>query len=81
MRKNIFENHLQSVFNSIQLTANCVPVLFLYRPGYKKVVPEEGMPISSNPTEKGDLIIEFDIVFPTALTPQGKNLIKAALQH
>lgn len=52
-----------------------------FRPGYRKLVPNEGMPISTDPTQKGDLIIEFDIEFPSSLTPEKKDLVKAALLH
>lgn len=36
-------------------------------PGYKKVVPGLGMTRDAN---KGNLIIEFDVSFPTSLTPE-----------
>ena len=49
------------------------------RPGYVKIVPGEGMPITDQPGKKGDLIIEFDIVFPQSLTPDRKELVKEAL--
>lgn len=44
-----------------------------------KVVPGEGMPISTNPAEKGDLIIEFNIIFPTTLSPERKEVVRSAL--
>ncbi len=51
------------------------------RPGFQKRVPGEGMPITKNPQEKGDLIIEFDIEFPEVLAPERKDLIRRALLH
>jgi DnaJ family protein B protein 13 len=54
-------------------------LLFCFRPGYTKIVPTEGMPVSTCPTEKGDLIIKFDIEFPHTLTPERKDLIRTAL--
>ena len=36
-------------------------------PGYKKVIPGLGMTRDAN---KGNLIIEFDVSFPTSLTPE-----------
>jgi len=45
------------------------------------MVPCEGMPLTSDPTQKGDLIIEFDIEFPSNLTPEKKDLVKVALLH
>ena len=50
-----------------------------FRPGFTKLVPGEGMPNSNNPETKGDLIIEFDMEFPTSLTPEKKELIRRAL--
>lgn len=48
-------------------------------PKYRKIVPHEGMPISKKPGEKGDLIIEFDIIFPRSLTDEQKTKIKEIL--
>lgn len=58
-----------------------IPINDVIKPGYKKIVPEEGMPMSTDPTQKGDLIIEFDILFPTSLTPDRKDLVRTALLH
>jgi len=57
-----------------------IPINDIIKPGYKKVVPCEGMPLSTEPTQKGDLIIEFDIEFPNSLTPDKKDLVNRALQ-
>lgn len=54
---------------------------FNSRPGYTKLVPGEGMPFTNDPGQKGDLVIEFDIEFPTRLTPDGKELVRRALLH
>uniref|UniRef100_A0A8D2IZR6 DnaJ heat shock protein family (Hsp40) member B13 n=1 Tax=Varanus komodoensis TaxID=61221 RepID=A0A8D2IZR6_VARKO len=48
-------------------------------PKYFKVVPGEGMPLSADPTCKGDLLMYFDIVFPARLTPAKKELLQEAL--
>lgn len=56
-----------------------IPINDIIKPGYTKQVPGEGMPISSDPTKKGDLIIEFNIEFPTSLTPEKKQLVQKAL--
>lgn len=37
------------------------------------------MPLSQDPSKKGDLVIEFEIEFPTSLSPERKDLIKRAL--
>jgi len=54
-------------------------VSFVFSHGYTKEVAGEGMPVSGEPGVKGNLIIEFDIQFPQALTPEKKHLIKRAL--
>jgi len=56
-----------------------IPITDIVSPGYKKVVPGEGMPQSQNPEEKGDLVIDFNIIFPQSLKPDKKALIKKAL--
>lgn len=56
-----------------------INLLFFFRPGYTKIVPGEGMPLSQDPSKKGDLVIEFEIEFPTSLSPERKDLIKRAL--
>ncbi|KAK7107880.1 dnaJ homolog subfamily B member 13-like [Littorina saxatilis] len=56
-----------------------IPINDIVKPGYKKIVPTEGMPMSSDPTQKGDLIIEFNIEFPASLTPERKDFVRTAL--
>jgi len=56
-----------------------IPINDIVKPGYKKIVPGEGMPLVVAPCDKGDLIIEFDIEFPTSLTPEKKDHVRRAL--
>jgi len=56
-----------------------IPINEIVNPLFKKTIPGEGMPFVKNPDERGDLIIEFDIVFPEHLTPEKKQLIRQAL--
>ena len=42
-------------------------------------IPNEGMPISKSPGQKGDLLIKFNIRFPTNLPPASKELLYNAL--
>ncbi|KAK6169595.1 hypothetical protein SNE40_020615 [Patella caerulea] len=58
-----------------------IPINDIIKPGYKKVVPGEGMPVSTEPSEKGDLIIDFDIEFPPALSPERKDMVRRALLY
>ncbi|XP_074656126.1 dnaJ homolog subfamily B member 13-like [Tubulanus polymorphus] len=56
-----------------------IPINDIVRPGYAKVVPGEGMPLSNDPSKKGDLLIRFDAQYPAHLSPDDKQLIKRAL--
>ncbi|KAK2148654.1 hypothetical protein LSH36_488g06012 [Paralvinella palmiformis] len=58
-----------------------IPITDIVEPGYKKMVPGEGMPITKDPEQHGDLIIEFEIEFPNSLTPDRKELLRKALTH
>jgi DnaJ-class molecular chaperone len=42
-------------------------------------VPGEGVPTSKDPNIRGDLLINFDIVFPNKLSMEQKRLLKDAL--
>jgi len=56
-----------------------VPINDIVKPGYTKCVPGEGMPLSNSAKQRGDLIVEFDIQFPNALSPARKEHIQRAL--
>uniref|UniRef100_A0A803TWB1 J domain-containing protein n=1 Tax=Anolis carolinensis TaxID=28377 RepID=A0A803TWB1_ANOCA len=56
-----------------------IPINGIVHPKYFKVVPGEGMPLSQDPTCKEDLFMDFDIIFPTRLTPAKKDLLREAL--
>lgn len=48
-------------------------------PGYKEVFPNLGMPKSKKPTDRGDMVVEVKVKFPTNLTTQQKNELKRIL--
>ncbi|KMZ95482.1 heat shock protein [Plasmodium vivax Mauritania I] len=48
-------------------------------PNSRRTIPNEGMPILNNPSARGDLIIEFIIVFPTNLSKEEKVALKDIL--
>ncbi|EFC50619.1 predicted protein [Naegleria gruberi] len=56
-----------------------IPINDIVNPGYSKTVSGEGMPLSKNPDQKGDLIIKPAIVFPRFLDNQQKEMIKKIL--
>lgn len=59
-----------------------VPVpLGIVKPGQESTIPEEGMPIrkEGNVTNKGNLIVKWEVVFPDRLTPAQKDAIRKVL--
>ena len=56
-----------------------IPINEIVTPGKTKVVSGEGMPLSNDPTTRGDLVIEFSIQFPTSLNMQQKQSLKQIL--
>ncbi|XP_029029426.1 dnaJ homolog subfamily B member 13 [Betta splendens] len=56
-----------------------IPINEIVHPSYKKLVTGEGMPVSQDPSQRGNLIITFDIQFPEKLSVEKKQLIKEAL--
>merc|ERR1711894_500359 len=56
-----------------------IPINDIIKPGYLKIVPGEGMPLTKDASKKGDLVIEFDIEFPTTLSPERKEWVGRAL--
>jgi len=56
-----------------------IPINDIVCPGYHKVVPGEGMPVSKDPNVRGDLVIAFEIEFPKRLSQEQKMMLKDAL--
>ncbi|KAJ1423572.1 HSP40/DnaJ peptide-binding [Sesbania bispinosa] len=56
-----------------------IQVTDIVRPGYELVVPNEGMPITKEPSKKGNLRIKFDVMFPSSLTTQQKYDVRRIL--
>ena len=48
-------------------------------PQTKLSVPDAGMPLSKSPSNRGQLIVNFDIIFPTQLAPANKEMLLNAL--
>lgn len=51
----------------------------IVKPGYEMVVPNEGMPISKEPSRKGNLRIKFDVKYPSRLNSEQKSDLKRVL--
>ncbi|XP_054899442.1 dnaJ homolog subfamily B member 13 [Poeciliopsis prolifica] len=56
-----------------------IPINDIVHQSYKKVLSGEGMPLPQDPTQRGSLILTFDIDFPKKLSAESKQLIKQAL--
>ncbi|KAK1883138.1 DnaJ like subfamily B member 13 [Dissostichus eleginoides] len=56
-----------------------IPINDIVHPSYNKVVSGEGMPRSQDPSQRGNLIITFEIQFPEKLSAERKHLIRQAL--
>ncbi|XP_076842666.1 dnaJ homolog subfamily B member 13 [Brachyhypopomus gauderio] len=56
-----------------------IPINDIVHPQYTKVVSGEGMPSPSNPSTRGDLIIQFNTHYPDKLSSEKKRLLKQAL--
>ncbi|XP_031712867.1 dnaJ homolog subfamily B member 13 isoform X1 [Anarrhichthys ocellatus] len=56
-----------------------IPINDIVHPSYNKVVTGEGMPLSQDPSQRGNLILAFDIQFPKKLSAERKHLIRQAL--
>ncbi|EFC50894.1 predicted protein, partial [Naegleria gruberi] len=56
-----------------------IPLNDIVHPNYSISVTGEGMPLSKNPEQRGDLIIKPNIVFPRFLDNYQKEMIKKLL--
>jgi len=45
-------------------------------PGYTKIIEGEGMPLSKDPTKKGNLVLGFNVKFPTYFSDEQKRGLK-----
>jgi len=49
------------------------------QPGSTDLYPALGMPISKNPGQRGNLVIKYNVKFPTTLTPAQKQKLRDIL--
>ncbi|MEQ2222161.1 hypothetical protein ILYODFUR_023182 [Ilyodon furcidens] len=49
------------------------------KPGMRKIVAGQGLPLPKNPEQRGDLVVEFDVNFPDALPGNAKDVLKRHL--
>lgn len=56
-----------------------IPVSEVVSPGFYKTIKNEGMPISKEPGKKGDLILKFNIAFPSYVSDSKKAQLRSLL--
>lgn len=56
-----------------------LPMNEIIKPATTKTIPYKGLPHTKEPSKFGDLIVNFDIIFPDNLTPDSRRLISEAL--
>ncbi|KAL3659622.1 hypothetical protein V7S43_015298 [Phytophthora oleae] len=56
-----------------------VPLGGVIAPGTQVVIAGEGMPMQKRPSQRGNLVVEFDVQFPTQLTEAQKTMVRQAL--
>jgi len=49
------------------------------KPGQIRIIPEEGMPHHNFPSQRGNLFVEFTVLFPETLTEEQKEGFKKLL--
>ncbi|KAL8499277.1 hypothetical protein ACS0TY_022309 [Phlomoides rotata] len=57
-----------------------VSVTNIISPGYEHIVSGEGMPITEDRRNRGDLKIRFEVGFPTKLAPEQRAALKSVLE-
>jgi len=50
-----------------------VPVNDVVSPGYRKMIPGEGMPVPKQPGSRGNLVVDFDIEFPKRMPEEERK--------
>ncbi|CAG5131340.1 unnamed protein product [Candidula unifasciata] len=60
------------------LTNRKIPLTLteVVKPNTVKRIQGEGLPLSKNPSQRGDLVVEFNIVFPNSIPQASKDILK-----
>ena len=54
-----------------------VPFKGPIRPGHQQIVAGEGMPVAKTPGKRGDLIVEFDVVWPEEISEEAREKLSS----
>lgn len=63
------------------LDGRTIPVVFkdVIRPGMRRKVPGEGLPLPKTPEKRGDLVIEFEVIFPERIPISSRTILEQVL--
>ncbi|XP_037548336.1 dnaJ homolog subfamily B member 5 [Nematolebias whitei] len=56
-----------------------LPCNDVIKPGAIRRLRGEGLPLPKNPSQRGDLVVEFQVLFPDRIPPQSREIIKHSL--
>ncbi|XP_068191632.1 dnaJ homolog subfamily B member 5 [Antennarius striatus] len=56
-----------------------LPCSDVIKPGAVRRLRGEGLPLPKSPTQRGDLVVEFQVTFPDRIPPQSREIIKHSL--
>lgn len=51
----------------------------IVKPGSSKRIVGQGLPLTREPGQRGDLVVDFEVVFPDSLPVLGKEVIRVVL--
>ncbi|XP_076018182.1 dnaJ homolog subfamily B member 5 [Genypterus blacodes] len=56
-----------------------LPCSDVIKPGALRRLRGEGLPLAKSPSQRGDLVVEFQVLFPDRIPPQSREIIKHSL--
>lgn len=59
-------------------SACIINFFFSSSPEYEKIISGEGLPLVEDPEQRGDLIIDFNVEFPSYLSEASKKYVQKA---
>ncbi|XP_014861089.1 dnaJ homolog subfamily B member 4 isoform X2 [Poecilia latipinna] len=65
--------------SSIDGKTSHMKITDVIKPGMRKIVAGQGLPLPKNPDQRGDLVVEFDVNFPETLPGNAKDVLKRHL--